>query len=339
MSEAIEVLITIPFPDVLVQPLREISSRLNISLTMARKVEEVAPDVWARTEVLYTDRVLPDPAQVPCLRWIQFHYAGIDHAVNSPILQKPGMMATNLSGAAVPQVGEYAVMMMLALGHRLPSVMDNQARAEWPRDRWDRFTPFELRGATVGLVGYGSVNRQVARLLQPFGVTILAAKRDAMHPYDSGYTIDGLGDPQGDFFTRLYPYQALQSMLKECDFVVVAVPLTPATHGLMGAAELAVMKPTAFLIDLARGGVIDQPALIHALYERKIAGAALDVFTQEPLLPDSPLWQMPNVIVTPHICGISQHYDERAMTLFGENLNRYLVGLPLYNQFDPQIGY
>jgi len=160
-----------------------------------------------------------------------------------------------------------------------------------------------------------------------------------MHPYDTGYTIDGLGDPQGDYFTRLYPFQAMQSMLKECDFVVVAVPLAPSTRGLIGAAELAVLKPTAFLIDLARGGIIDQPALIQALQDRKFAGVALDVFPEEPLPPSNPLWHMPNVIVTPHICGISSHYDERAMVLFGENLNRYLVGLPLYNQLDLELGY
>jgi phosphoglycerate dehydrogenase-like enzyme len=339
VSEPVEVLITIPFPDDLLEPLREISPRLRIQVMMARKVEDIPADIWSRVEVLYTDRVLPDPAQASNLRWIQFHSAGIDFAINSPILQKPDLAVTTLSGAAAIQTAEYALMTMLALGHRLTELAASQARTEWPRDRWERFLPHELHGCTVGLVGYGSINRQIARLLQPFDATILAAKRDVMHPADEGYIPSGQGDQQGDFFHRLYPIAALKSMIRLCDYVVVGLPLTPQTRNMIGAEELAAFKPTAYLIDLARGGIIDQGALITALQEKRIAGAALDVFPEEPLPPNNPLWRMPNVIITPHISGISSHYDERAIALFAENLNRYLLGQPLYNRFDPQRGY
>jgi phosphoglycerate dehydrogenase-like enzyme len=128
-------------------------------------------------------------------------------------------------------------------------------------------------------------------------------------------------------------------MAKEADFLVVTVPLTPDTKNLIDAKVLAVMKPTAFLIDVSRGGVVDHEALITALRERRIAGAALDVFPEEPLPPDSPLWKLPNVLITPHIAGITPVYDSRAVELFVDNLKRYIAGLPLYNRFDPEFGY
>ena len=339
MSDPIEILITLPLSEPLLTSLREISSRLHFTVQPARRPDEIPPEVWARTEVLYTDRVLPDPAKVPNLRWIQFHFAGIDFATQSPLLQKPDLVATHLSGASATQVAEYVVMMMLALGHHLPDLMESQAKVEWPRERNERFIPLELYHSTVGIIGYGSIGRQVTHLLQPFGVNVLATKREVMHPQDSGYSQKGLGDTQGDLFQRLYPVQALKSMLHLCDFIIVTVPLTPETRGLVGVEELAVVKSTAYLIDTSRGGVIDHIALVTALEERRLAGAALDVFPDEPLPPSSPLWRMPNVIITPHISGSSLYYNERAVTLFAENINRYLAGLPLLNQFDPALGY
>jgi len=335
----IEVLVTIPFDDSLIDQLRQISPRVKVIAQPARRVEEIPNEMWNRVEVLYTDRVLPDPTLVPALRWLQFHSAGIDFAVESPLLKNRNIVVTTLSGAAAPQMAEYAVTMMLALGHRLYEIYNSQDRVEWPHDRWERFGPTELRGSTVGIVGYGSIGREIARLLQPFGTTILATKRDVRHPQDSGYTEDGLGDPEGNYFTRLYPIQALKSMVKVCDYVIVCVPLTDETRSLIGEAELAAMKPTTRLINIGRGGVVDQAALFTALQERQLAGAALDVFAEEPLPPGSPFWRMPNVIVTPHIGGMSAAYQYRAMKLFMENLKRYLEGITLLNRFDFTKGY
>ncbi len=340
MSETtIEVLMTLQYPPEQVARLKALSSRLNITILPAIKPEEIPAEVWARTEVLYTDRVLPTAAQAPNLRFIQFHYAGVDSAADAPILRKPDLIAATLSGAMSAQVAEYSVAMLMALGHHLPTLMANQAKNEWPQDRWERFGPVELRGSTVGLVPYGSISREIARLLVPFDVTILAAKRNAMDPTDRGYMPEGLGDPEGNLFKRLYPIEALKSMFKECDFVVASLPLTPQTRGMIGAAELAAMKPSAYLVDCGRGGVIDQPALIQALQEKRIAGAALDVFPQEPLPGDNPLWKLPNVIITPHIAGISRQYDTHAATMFSENLRRYIDGVAIYNRFDPEKGY
>jgi phosphoglycerate dehydrogenase-like enzyme len=160
-----------------------------------------------------------------------------------------------------------------------------------------------------------------------------------MQPQDTGYIQDGLGDPAGDFPHRIYPFQALKSMISECDFLVVAVPLTPETRGLIGVDELAVMKPISFLVDVSRGGVIDHIDLIRALKDKKIAGAALDVFPEEPLPPNSPLWKFSNVILSPHVSGNTPHYDQRAIALFSENLRHYLAGEPLHNQFNIEQGY
>lgn len=338
-TSPIEVLITVSFPDELIEPLRQLSPRLRIAVQPARNPEDISPELWNRTEVLYTDRLLPEASAAPKLRWVQFHYAGIDHVVGNPLLENPDLAVTTLSGAAAPQVAEHAVLMMLALGHKMPELQLNQNRAEWSKDRWERFKPLELRGSTVGIIGYGSIGREIARLLQPFDVKILAAKRDVMHPEDDGYIAPGLGDPNGDLFTRLYPITALKSMMKKCDFVVVCVPRTDGTINLVGPEELAAMKSSAYLVDVSRGGVIQPQALLDVLRDKKIAGAALDVFAEEPLPSTSPFWKLPNVVISPHISGISALYNQRAVAMFAENLKRYLSGEELYNRYQTEWGY
>lgn len=339
MPHNTEVLITMAIADELIAKLREISPQLSFTVIPASKIDDIPKDVWERVEVLYTNRVIPSPEQAPTLRWVQFHWAGVDHALDEPLLRKPGLAATTLSGAAASQIAEYVVTMILTLGHRLPDMMAHQKNADWPRDRWERFSPLELRNSTVGIVGYGSIGRQVARLLQPFGAAILATKKNAMNPKDSGYIPEGMGDPNGDLVLRLYPPEALCSMIKECDFLVITVPKTGDTLHLIGAEEIAALKPTAFLIDVSRGGIVDHKALIPALKENRIGGAALDVYPEEPLPKESPLWKLPDVVLTPHISGNTLYYDQRAMELFAENLVRYLNDLPLFNLIEVERGY
>jgi phosphoglycerate dehydrogenase-like enzyme len=339
MNPSLEVLIIATFSDEQIAKLSNVSPRLRIKALRASHTSEVPADDWKQAEILYTSQVIPTPEQAPNLRWIQFHWAGVDHAIDEPILAKPDLVATSMSGAAILQMGEYVLTMLLALGHHLPDMIDHQKRSEWPRDRWERFSPQELNRSIVGIVGYGSIGREVARLLRAFGATVLASKRDVMHPEDSDYTPEGKGDPRGELVHRLYPGKALKSMFKECDFVVVTVPLTSETRDLIGVEEIAALKPSAFLIDTSRGGIVNHNALVNALRERKIAGAALDVFPEEPLPADSPLWKLPNVIITPHISGNTRYYNERAIAMFAENLHRYLAGLPLYNRIEPQRGY
>ncbi len=338
-KNSVDVLITLPFDATLVGKLQAVSPRLRISVHPAQKAEDIPAEVWNRCEVLYTAMVLPAPEKAPNLRWIQFHYAGVDKSIGSPLLSNPEIIVTTLSGASVSQMSEYILMMLLSLGHKLPAMVASQRKSEWLKDRWERFSPVELRGKTIGIIGYGSVGRQVARLLQSFGATVLATKSDAMHPIDTGYTPEGMGDTDGDLVHRLYPAEAAVSMVKACDFVVVTVPLTPATRGLVNSELLSAMKPSAYLVDVSRGGIVDHSALIKALQDGKLSGAALDVFPEEPLPASSPFWQMPNVILTPHISGNSPFYDQRAMDLFAENLQRYLAGSMPHNLFDPTKGY
>jgi phosphoglycerate dehydrogenase-like enzyme len=339
MSEQVDVLMTIPYPDELLEKLRNVSSRLHIQSVRASRVDEISSDLWAAAEVLYTGRIIPTPEVAPNLRWIQFHFAGIDHAREAPILAKEGFSATTMSGASASQVSEYILMMLLALGHHLPDMTEQQKKSNWPKDRWERFSPRELMGSTVGIVGYGSIGRQVARLLAPFGAQVLATKRDAMHPKDPGYSIEGQGDPAGDFVYRLYPAEAARTMAKECDFLVVTVPLTPRTRDLINAKVLDGMKESACIIDISRGGVLNHNDLVAALRDHRLAGAALDVFPEEPLSPDSPLWKMPNVLISPHISGNTPLYDVRAAELFAINLHRYLNGETLLNLVNIKEGY
>ncbi len=338
-GEKINLLVTVPLTEELLTEIRQVSSRIRLTPFFTRKLEEIPSDIWKKTEILYTDSVLPEPELVPNLKFIQFHWTGLDLMSGLPLMKNPDIQIANSSGVAVTQIAEYVVMMMLALGHRLPEMVNLQAKAEWVRNRWEKLTPRELRGSTVGIVGYGSIGREIARLLQPFGVTVLAAKRNAMQPKDNGYTQAGFGDPEGVYFHRLYPIEAVGSMIKSCDFVAVCLPLTPITHNLINDAVLRNMKPEAFLIDIGRGGIINQAALLTALQENRIAGAALDVFEEEPLSPQSAFWHLPNVFVTPHVAGVSLQYRERAVALLIDNLQRYVKGTPLINLYHPENGY
>lgn len=338
-QNSIEVLITLPFTEDLLNRLRSVSPRLNISTLKARKMEEIPDEVWAKTEILYTNTVLPAPEKAPRLRWVQLHWAGADHAIDHDLLKKKDLVMTHLSGANATQMAEFAVMMLLALGHNFPTLRAYQQKGEWPTGRWNQFQPVELRGSTVGIVGYGSIARQTARLLHGFGTRVLATKRDVLHPEDTGYIQEGLGDANADFVHRMYPPKALRSMLKECNFLLVSIPLTHQTIGMIGAAELAALPQGAFLVDISRGSVIDHKALLEALKNGHLGGAALDVFSTEPLPADNPLWTLPNVILTPHISGFSPAYDLRAVDLFIDNLNRYLNNLPLYNRISLEHGY
>ena len=336
----IDVLITVPFSDVLRKRLQNISPYLTIDVQPVETAADISEESWARAEVLYTDKALPEPLMAKSLKWVQLHWSGAELLQGSTLSSEADhVVFTTLSGAVSSKVAEYAVMALLSLGHQLPALLQNQGQAEGPQAKQEQFTPAELRDSVVGIVGYGSIGREVARLLQPFGCTVLATKRDAMNPVDSGYCAEGLGDPNGDLIHRLYPAGALHSMLHDCDLVVVAVPSIKATHHLIDEGALSVMKNTAYLVNVSKGDVIDHTALLNALQQQRLAGAALDTFSGELLSVGRSLRRLPNVIITPDIAGESAFYHERAMDLFIENCKRYLAGLPLYNLVDLKRGY
>lgn len=339
MSDERQVLITVEFSPQQLDELRALFPSIEVQSHPLAQGAELPQDRVAQAEVLYTFRALPQPEQAPNLRWIQFHLAGIEEHLEAPILHKPDLQATTLSGANAPQVAEHALALMLALGHHVDDMLVDQLQRKWPTRRAERYLPSELLGSTVGIVGYGSIGQRLARLLQSFGVTVLAAKRDLLSSGRTDYLVDDQGDPTASLVRRLYPGKALSTMLKECDYVVITVPLTADTRGMIAAKQLAALKPGAYLIDVSRGGVLDHSALIAALEKKQLAGAALDVFPEEPLAADNPLWEMPNVIISPHVAGLSPHYLERAFALFKENMRRYLAGEELLNKIDLGRGY
>ena len=334
----IPVLITVDMPDALLDRLRAVSPHIKIDLLPTGDATDFSEEQLGEMEVLYTRQALPEPEQVPNLRWIQFHWSGIDAFVDQSLLRSE-MIVTTLSGAAVPQMAEFALTMMMSLGHHMPNMMEDQREKAWADNKFTRFRPQELRGSTVGIVGYGNNGREIARICQALGAQVLATKRDLKTLDAGGYVLEGLGDSEADIPERLYPPQALPSMASECDFLVLTVPLTPETRGLVDAKVFESMKDTAYLIDVSRGGVVDQGALVEALREGTIAGAALDVYPVEPLPESSPLWELPNVILSPHVGGTSGQYLERAADLFAENLRRYVANEPLLNCYDSKRGY
>lgn len=337
----INVLAIGPLPEGGQKRITDISDQIKLTLVSATKPEDIPSSTWEIVDVLYTWSILPNPELAPNLKWVQFRKAGIDTHLDHPLMKNSDVMITSMSGVITAQIAEYALMAILAFGQRLPTLLTYQREHHWPenKERWNSLLPIELRHSTVGILGYGSIGRQVARLLQPFGATVLAAKKDVMHPEDTGYTPEGMGDPHGDFFDRLYPMEAIHSLLKDSDFVVVALPLTDETHHILDAAAFEAMQESAYLINVGRGKLIDEAALIQALKSKQIAGAALDVFEEEPLPKESPLWDLENVIISPHVSGISRYLHEETLTLFIENLKRYLAKKPLYNQVDLSQGY
>lgn len=335
--DPIFVLGTMSFPDELLNLLREVSPRLAVVQHNAASADEIPSQLWDQVEVLYTLSAAPDPARTPRLRWVQLHSAGVDHVLDTPLWQSD-VIITTTSGIHAPNMAEYVLMMMLAFAHRLPRMLEYQARTEWPSQRWSKFVPQELRGATVGVIGYGSIGREIGRLAHVFGMRVLGMRSGGAErplnyePSKGEYTVPDLANQPGAKPDRLYTPDQWKEMLAECDYVVLTVPYTTATHHLIDQRALQAMKPTAVLVNVARGAVVDEAALIQALREGGIAGAALDVFEQEPLPADSALWTMDNVIISPHVSGFTPRYDERATALFAENLRRYLAGEPLLNQ-------
>ncbi len=340
-SDPINVILKVDFSDEIVSDIRAVSPRLHVE----RHFSKVPDKLWPTADILYSTGPLPTPDQVPRLRWVQLHSAGIDHIRDNPLLAAENISFTTSSGIHAVQMAEYCLGMMLAFNLKIPTMLKHQARSEWQSrppgssDAHDLYNPHELRGQTLGIAGYGSIGRELARIARAMGMTVLATKRDLMNLRDDDYAEPGTGDPTGDVPDRLYPAEALASMARECDFLVSTLPMTDATKHQINAQVLAQMKPSAVLINVGRGGVIDEPALIEALSSGKLGGAGLDVFEQEPLPPESSLWKLENVIISPHVSGASVNYHRKAANLFIENLHRFLEGQQLMNLVSKSRGY
>jgi D-2-hydroxyacid dehydrogenase (NADP+) len=239
------------------------------------------------------------------LKWIQALGTGVDGIVDRPPFRE-GVLVTNMHGLHGDSVPEAAVMLMLALARDLPRAMRNRNAR-----KWERYPSQLLKGKTVGIFGVGAIARSLAPKCRSFGMTVIGISS----------AVRGV-----EGFHRVVHRDELERTAPELDFLVLLTPYTPDTHGIVGAKVLAAMKPSAFLVNLARGGIVDEEALVRALREKRLAGAALDVFAQEPLPEGHPLWSMDNAIVTPHLGGFHDQYAEQALPTVVENFRKFLAG-------------
>jgi phosphoglycerate dehydrogenase-like enzyme len=283
------------------------------------------------------DRLL---ARAPHLTWVHSATSGVERALTPAALARD-VLVTNARGVFSRPIAEHVLLMILAVSRHLPELMELQ------RERtWQPLEGRELRELTVGIVGYGSLGRSVASLASAFGARIIAMRRRPDAPEEARPAADpaARGD-DGDVFPfepvldRLVGPDGLHELLAESDIVVLAAPLTPETEGMIDEAAVAAMKRDAWLINVARGRLIDDTALIRALRENRIGGAALDAFRDEPLPQSSPYWELPNVILTPHTAWSSARVLDRSIDLFCDNLVRFSRGEPLRNVVDPNAGY
>lgn len=260
------------------------------------------------------------------LRYIHVTAAGVNQLCY-PAMVESDVVVTNASSVMSVPTAEHAMALMLAIAKRFPSAVRHQQQSHWAQTEiaLEQPTIQELQGATLGLVGLGSIGQELATRARPFGMRLIAVKRDA----STGH----------EWADRVLPPDGLHEMLAAADYVVLAAPQTDATRKMMGAPEFAAMKPTAYLINVARGALVDEAALYEALNGKRIAGAACDVFEEEPLPPESPLWTAPNLLITPHLAATTAKLWERHAQLMEDNVSRYLEGRPLRNVVDKRSGY
>jgi D-2-hydroxyacid dehydrogenase (NADP+) len=258
------------------------------------------------TDVLFTSRISDHLIQrASKLKWIQAKTAGVDALVNLPSLRKE-VLLTSSRGIHGPQMSEMAILLMLALNRNLPQMVRNQDQKVW--ERWPGKLLYQKK---VGILGVGVIGEEIANKCKTFGMTVIG--------------ID-LIKRKVDAVDLLYGPEDLPQIMPKLDYFIIVVPSTPQTRHMICEKVLVSMKSTAFLINLGRGEVIDETALIQALKDKKIAGAALDTFCTEPLPQDHPFWGLKNVIITPHVGGLSDIYVDQVLSIFEENIRRFLRG-------------
>lgn len=279
-------------------------------------------------EIIFTISLRPQQfALARKLRWIHAPTAAV-HQLLFPELINSEVVVTNSREVHGPVVAEHVMAVIFALAKKIPQAVVLQQKHIWGQEAiWNEGArPREIAGATLGLIGVGSIGRRVAQMASALGMRVLAVREHVEK-----------GNPEG--VEAVFAPSALEEMLRQSDFVVLAAPLIAATEGLINAERLAVMKPGACLINVGRGPQVDEAALVDALRRRHLAGAALDVFVKEPLPSDSPLWELENLLITPHTASMTEKVWHRHYELFSDNLRRFLAGQPLRFVVDKHKGY
>lgn len=311
-------------PDWFSERLQREFPQLNVvHLPDYKRVDAEIPDA----DIAITWSIRPEQVKAAKkLRWIHSPAAAV-HTLIFPELINSDIQITNAREVHGPVVAEHAIAQIFALAKKIPDAVHLQQKHEWGQQRmWDELPRVrEVAGATVGLIGLGAIGRAVAKSAKALGMRVIAARE---HPERGSEGADAVYGPA-----------QINEIFRQADYVVLAAPITSTTIALANAERLALMKPDACLINVGRGALIDEPALVATLQEKRIAGAALDVFPKEPLAPDSPLWDLSDLLITPHTAALTDKIWERHYVLFSENLRRYLAGQPLLDVVDKRKGY
>ncbi|KAJ9628289.1 uncharacterized protein PV06_01268 [Exophiala oligosperma] len=323
---------------------------------------QVPDALWKSATILLTLFALPPkPELVPNLKLIHLFSAGVDHWSNHPIVKDSEITITTSSGIHGPPITEWIIMTTLVASRHYALEYEWQKQHHWGQADRMKLTGTDWVGKTVGIAGYGSIGRQAARVFAALGATIHAytasPRTTPSSRKDNGYYVPGTGDPEGTIPTSWYSGTSKTSLHNflgsGLDALIVALPLTPSTRHIFGADEFNLLgssggshksKTTGgankpFLINIARGPILDQPALVDALNKGVLGGAALDVTDPEPLPKDDPLWSAKNVIVTPHVSALGKEYIDRAFDLFVTNWKRHEKGERMFNVVDRKKGY
>lgn len=285
-------------------------------------------DYLRNADVLFTLSLRPDQfAAAEKLRWIHAPTAAVHQFMFRELIDSE-VILTNSREVHGPVVAEHVIALIFALAKKIPQAALLQQQNMWGQESmWNEFPHLrEIAGATLGLIGVGSIGSRVAEMASALGMRVIAVREHAENSLPKGVE-------------RVYSFEHLDELLKQADYVVLAAPLIPATKGLMNNARIAKMKPSTCLINVGRGPLVDEEALVDALRAKRIAGAALDVFDKEPLPPESPLWSLGNLLITPHTAGLTEKLWYRHYDLFSDNLRRYLNGQPLQFVVDKHKGY
>ncbi len=349
MTAVVRVAIVVPLESELVEPIRAVDSRVEVvyepgllpptrypndhrGVDDFRRTPEGERRWWemvSAAEVLFgipgdSPEGLASAVRAgPGLRWVQATAAGAGEQLASAGLSANDLRRVTVTSAAGVHAGplaEFALLGLLAFAKDVPRLLADQRER-----RWGHYPVEELHGQTLLIVGLGHIGAAVARLASAFGMRVIGLNRSGGGDYPDVDELAGI--------------ETLRNRLPEADAIVMSLPLTDATRGLIDAAAIAAIKPGATLVNIGRGAVVDEDALIEALRGGRLAGAALDVFAAEPLDADSPLWELPNVLLSPHTAGLSMHENERIVALFVDNLRRYLRGDELLNRVDPELLY
>ncbi|NUS01807.1 MAG: D-2-hydroxyacid dehydrogenase [Nonomuraea sp.] len=330
----INVCVTLDFDEAWLADVAAVSPRVRVRKHLAATAADLPAGVLAEADVLYTNTALPTRRQAPRLRWVQLDTSGCDHVVGTDLWEAPTPITT-IGGVSPKPLAEYVLMMILAHAHHLRDIIDLQREAHWPDfdHRWNRLMPRMLPGSTIGIVGYGRIGQEIGRLAHAFGMKVIGMRRGVVREGER------FGESADAAPAELVGPDGLHDLLERSDYVVLTVPHTPQTHHLLDEAAFARMRAGAVLVNGARGGVVDEDALLAALRSGRVSFAALDVFAQEPLPSASPFWRERNVLITPHVAGFAPGYRDQIRALFTENLRRFVAGTSLLNLVDRKAGY